>query len=484
MTTPKKLWKDFKYFPHQLSGIQWMLDKEINGTVVPPIRHLPSTTIYGGFQCDEMGLGKTIQMASVIVNHLQPMTLLFAPLAMIDTWTTVLQRSGCKVYHIIHKKWVAKSSSYTLPLRFIGNKNRPVVYITNYEKVCSSYHLFLSHKWNRIILDEAHKIRNGKGEISKNIVNIEAKLRWAITGTPIVNSLKDIVTLMAFLGVSHYPKFGWVPDYLTVLSNILLHRSMESLRDVLQDAPPYPIVEEMILPFSTQKEEDFYHGVQGATKELELLYQHESLTQAQLFTFIIRLRQISVHPQIYISAKQRQGNYERDDWKDSSTKLDAIHTIIRKDEERIHKYIVFCQFHEEMSLIRDSLIQCNLVMKENVLMYHGGLTQGQRAEVLQKSKESTERTVMLIQLHAGGVGLNLQEYDRMIFVSPWWTSAMMDQAMARAVRMGQTKVVHVYHLKLNVEKYKSYDIDRWISSTAEQKRQLLQKIFRLCSVQI
>jgi SNF2 family DNA or RNA helicase len=87
---------------------------------------------------------------------------------------------------------------------------------------------------------------------------------------------------------------------------------------------------------------------------------------------------------------------------------------------------------------------------------------------------------MIIQLQAGGVGLNLQEYDRIIFMSPWWTSALMDQAIARAVRMGQKKVVKVFHLLLAVEQSAAYNIDKIMNDKAEEKRYMLQKIFTMC----
>jgi SNF2 family DNA or RNA helicase len=88
---------------------------------------------------------------------------------------------------------------------------------------------------------------------------------------------------------------------------------------------------------------------------------------------------------------------------------------------------------------------------------------------------------MLIQLQSGGVGLNLQEYDRIIFVSPWWTSALMDQAIARAVRMGQTEVVKVYHLHLAAEHETAVNIDELINAKAEEKRSMLKKLFEMCS---
>lgn len=477
------LWKDFSYFPHQLDGIRWMLDKEYNGTQVPTRKGDDTVLVRGGFQCDDMGLGKTIQIASVIVNHIRPSTLLFAPLAMLDTWISVLQRAGCIVYQVEKRVWtrVPSSKLYT-PNRFLYGK-RPAVYVTNYEKLYTNSSLFHSVEWDRVVLDEAHKIRNGDSDMARSARKIVAPLRWVVTGTPLVNSLKDIVALLAFLGVPYSPLWRWEPRYLHLLPHLLLHRSLDSLRGVIQGAPPVPVVHEMVLPFTTKQEEEFYHGVQGTTESMAKKYASELLSSAQAFKLLLRLRQISVHPQIYIDAKRREdSSYQREDWGPSSTKLDAISRIISSDDNSsTHKYIIFCQFHEEMALIRKSLLADGLVADDHILMYHGALNQTERTAVLTRSKETTQRTVLLLQLQAGGVGLNLQEYDRILFVSPWWTSALMDQAIARAVRMGQTRVVHVYHLHLAAELDGSLNIDRLIHDTARSKRDLLHRLFTICA---
>jgi SNF2 family DNA or RNA helicase len=120
-----------------------------------------------------------------------------------------------------------------------------------------------------------------------------------------------------------------------------------------------------------------------------------------------------------------------------------------------------------------------LVKEDHILMYHGGMNYAERATCLKRSKETTESTVLLLQLQAGGVGLNLQEFDRMIFVSPYWTSALMDQAVARAVRMGQKKIVHVYHLALITEK-EGINIDNMVNEKADGKRRQLEALFRVC----
>lgn len=483
----RPLWKDFSYFPHQLEGINWMLDKEINGTPVPNKDGTMNTLIRGGFQCDDMGLGKTIQITSVIVNNPQPLTLLIAPLAMIDTWSNILQKVGCAVYEVDKNApvpWkLMNEPEAPIPRHFI--KMRPVVYVSNYEKLYHNPSLFRK-SWNRVVLDEAHKIRNGDGEVARYARKIVAPIRWVVTGTPLVNSLKDVVSLLAFIGVPYSKLWRWEPRYLRILPEIVIHRSLDSLRKVIKGAPPVPEINEVILPFTSKAEEEFYYGVQGATESMMKKYSSDLLSSAEAFKLLLRLRQISVHPQVYINAKRREDSgYNRKDWTEASTKLDKIKEIISNDtQNKVHKYIIFCQFNDEMAMIRQYLLNERLVEDDNILLYNGSMTQKERGEVLAKSKETTETTVLLLQLQAGGVGLNLQEYDRIIFVSPWWTSALMDQAIARAVRMGQTEIVKVYHLRLAAENEATINIDELVNAKAEEKRKMLEKLFAMCSQSI
>ncbi len=477
----KPLWADFAYFPHQLEGIQWMLEKERVGTAVPN-KNGEITLVKGGFQCDDMGLGKTIQMTAVIANNIVKNTLLIAPLAMIDTWSDVCLRAGMAVYQVDKKTktWALQKGNGSIPRHFM--KCRPAVYISNYEKL---YHVpgLFKREWDRVVLDEAHKIRNANGMVAFYARKIKAPLRWAMTGTPLVNSLRDVASLLAFLGVPTSASYAWEKRFQTILPQLLIHRSLDSLRSVIQGAPPIPEIHHMKLSFTTEEEEEFYHGVQCASASSATKYATEGLSASEAFLLLLRLRQISVHPQVYINSKRRQDiHYPRKDWEGPSTKLSAIKNILTGETDKeLHKYIIFCQFNDEMALIREYLLQEKLVKDENILLYCGVMNQEERRATLAKSKATTETTVLLIQLQAGGVGLNLQEYDRIIFVSPWWTSALMDQAVARAVRMGQTKVVKIFHLQLQAEQDGTVNIDMLVDSKAEEKRQMLQKLFAMCA---
>jgi len=469
----RPLWRGLTYFTHQEKGIRWMLAREQQGTVVSS----DGATVYGGLQCDDMGLGKTIQLTATLVHHPLPCTLLVAPLAMLETWADVCQHAGLRVYEVGREGWTRRPTPYGIPSHFL--RLQPAVYLCNYEKAYHRLSLLQSVSWDRVVLDEAHKIRNGKSVMAQRFTALPAQHRWALTGTPLVNGLSDVVSLFAFLGVP-CSTFTWKKTYARLMAELTIHRSLDSLRSILRAAPPPPKIQEDILPFYTEEEEDFYHGVQGGDEKRAAAYPREHLGRFARFKQLLRLRQLSVHPQVYLSALRREDPvYDRPDWSGPTTKFERIRAILQEEEK--HNYIIFCQFHEEMSLIREFLLLHHMAQEENILMYHGGMNQKERNAVLAHSKASTQKTVLLLQLQAGGVGLNLQEYDRILFLSPWWTAALMDQAMARAVRMGQTRVVHVYHLRLATEDTKSLNIDAFVHEKADQKRKQLSQLFQLCN---
>lgn len=477
----KPLWNGFTYFEHQVQGIEWMLEKERNCTMVAD-RNGGQVLVRGGFQCDDMGLGKTIQTAAVMVNNPVKKTVLLAPLAMLSTWSDICKKIGMLVYEVDPKnnrRWTVQNIKAGIPRHFM--KCRAEVYITNYEKLYNVPELFKG-EWDRVVLDEAHKIRNADSIVAIYARKLKAPLRWALTGTILVNSLKDVVSLMAFIGVPTSAMHTWEPRYRQMLPDLLIHRSLDSLRSVIKGAPPVPVIHHMNLPFTTQEEELFYQGIQGKTESMVAKYGSESLSSQQAFLMLLRLRQISIHPQIYINSKRREHiSYSRPDWNGPSTKLQAMKNIIRGETDgQVHKYIIFCQFNDEMSLIRDYLLQEKLAKDENILLYHGGLNQAERNAVLDTSKATTETTVLLLQLQSGNAGITLVEYDRVIFMSPYWNSATIQQAEARSVRIGQQKVVHIYHLHLEAEQENTINIDRLVNKKAEEKSMMLKKLYEMC----
>ena len=108
------------------------------------------------------------------------------------------------------------------------------------------------------------------------------------------------------------------------------------------------------------------------------------------------------------------------------------------------------------------------------------MNMNEKREALEASKETLvgrQQEVLLVQLQSGGTGLNLQHCDRIVFMGPWWTAALMDQAIGRAVRIGQQNQVFVHHLVLREEM--TMNIDKMMLIAAETKRNLCAKFLEI-----
>ena len=449
------LWPGFAYKPHQVDGIEWLVQQE---------KKTPS----GGIVCDEMGLGKTIQLLALLKREKRTHTLLVAPVAVLSQWEEAAQRSGFSTLRPkktkFHREW--KSDGKFRPFA-------PKLYLIGYEAARNSPQFLTMVEWTRLICDEAHRLASKKSALSAMALIIRAPTKWMLTATPIVNSTKDIVNLLTIVGVD-FPKQP--AELLPLVREYVMARSMDDLRGSDVVAPPKPEIHREVLPFVSEEEEEFYKGMTGLiVKRWKALEDEVGGSNALLkLRLFMRLRQLSVHPQVYIEARRTSNPaQDRPDWTGSSTKFDAIEKLLKEPSEKPHKWIIFCHFHSEMELLKKKLDALPFVGR--VFMYNGTLGQSERASVIAATHEpSTTTDVLLIQLQSGGVGLNLQHFDRMIFNGPWWTSALMEQAVGRAVRIGQAEVVHVYHLVLKEEE--ALNIDQYMLNKADEKGSLCKEI--------
>ena len=462
------LWPGLVLHAHQEEGVERMLKMERQGVAVQDLSVEGEETqtgglVRGGLLCDGMGVGKTIETLTLIAENPKRRTLLLMPKALVGPWLENGHHADFPCFLLEDGEWVlAKRGSRSSAL-----------YITNYETILYKPSVTLDLEWDRVVLDESHRIRNPSTRLSGRIRSLKAPLRWALTGTPLVNVMRDIVSQMAFVGVPHVPGFRWIAEYYEPLvPALVIRRSMEDIRGVVAMVPPVALVETHALDFLSTEEADFYHGLQGLRDAIK----YARVSSKHILEMLLRLRQTSVSPEIYMSALRRKDPTYEETWTKPSTKMVALAHLV-KEEQKEHKFLVFCSFHEEMDLLAYYLEH---VCGTKAELYHGGLSNGERADVLDRSEKESCR-VLLIQLQSGGVGLNLQSFDRVVFMTPWWTSALMDQAIARAVRMGQTKVVRVIHLVLAEVEEMGVDIDKMMMGTAEDKRELLEDFFALAA---
>jgi SNF2 family DNA or RNA helicase len=455
------LWQDFEFMEHQRVGVRWMLEKEAEGT--------------GGLLCDDMGLGKTIQLAGLIKNQprsSKQSTLVIAPVAVLEQWKTVFKRAALRV-------WVPKPRHYTWELEL---KSKDIlahnVHVIGYEAAQRNPSLVKLFKWNRVIYDEAHRLGSNNSSTELALTFKErVKNIWLLTGTPIVNKVKDISTLFNVAGIDTPGGYD-LETLAPVMKKYIMARSMDQLRDQISAAPPKPAFETLHLDFNTEEEREFYNGMTGIICKRWKALDEDSggptgLARLRLF---MRLRQLSLHPQVYIAARKAalKKLYTRADWTASSTKFDKLREIVCESPTS-HKWIIFCHFRHEMDMLQEMFRQENSI--ELVQQYNGGMNATEKADVIERSHLPLlegKQEVMLIQLQSGGTGINLQHFDRIIFTGPWWTKALMEQAVGRAVRIGQKNVVKVFNLSLKEEE--ALNIDKYMLEKAYEKGELCKEV--------
>ena len=464
LAMPKSLWLGFEYLPHQVTGVMWMLNREC------------STEARGGILCDEMGLGKTIQMMGLIKSGTKSpreTSLLVAPVAVLEQWKKVAWRCGFTV------KVPSKSGMSWQSEGKVRSLLAPQIHCIGFEAAVSKKWLLTNVTWTRLIYDEAHRIASGNTG-TELALKIKADKKWLLTGTPIVNKIKDFVTLLKIIGIEK-----GLSNQLTQLGptikKYVMVRTMEQLRSSIPDAPAAPIHEVKHLEFLSKEEEVFYHSKADiiASQLNKLEGARGSGAALQRLKLLMRLRQVSLHPQIYNEARKAQlkQHWTQPDWEGSSTKFEAIRELVTSATES-SKWIIFCHFKQEMNMLERMLRGESAV--ELVQQYNGGLSAAQKEDVLERTHMPVmdgKQEVLLVQLQSGGTGLNLQHFDRIIFTGPWWTQALMQQAVGRAVRIGQKKQVIVYHLRLKAEEEdESINIDTFMTEKAEGKGDLCKSV--------
>lgn len=470
----KPLWTDFEYKPHQLFGVGWLLARE-----------KAPTEAQGGILADEMGLGKTIQIAGLLRNNItapRQMNLLVAPVAVLEQWKAVLRRTGFSVQVPAPSgvSWLPEElpAGATAPPK----KLWPIVCVMGYEKMTRSPILSTAYSWHRIIFDEAHRLAGAGSTCGHIAQRIEATHRWLLTATPIINDMSDLRRLFKILRVEAAANNVMDAD---LLKTYILARTMEQLRTSIPDAPPKPFFNTISLPFETEAEAEFYRGkVSLITRRWESLQAQEGAGAAlERLKLFMRLRQLSLHPQIYVVARQKalKGLGAIPDWDGGSTKFSALRRLVCSEPGK--RWIIFGHFTEEMRMLKATFEAEPTVGR--VQIYNGGLSHKEKAAVVEATHQPLEPgkgEVLLVQLQSGGTGLNLQHFNRIVFTGPWWTSALMEQAVGRAVRIGQHEAVGVYRLTLKEEE--QLNIDAFMMAKAETKGGLCQQVLQAATKDI
>ena len=409
--------------PYQHDGLRWLADRESD----------PNHP--GGFLCDEMGLGKTVQMLAVMcVNPTR--TLVVVPKSIVSQWRDEIQKfaphlsvcvfDGAK--RVLTDADVTIAPYSVLPTR-VGMPVCPLLHV----------------RWGRVILDEGHEIRNRRSKTHIAACALYGTIRWIVTGTPVFNSMADFVALCGFLGHNRKDVQA-IPDS---------YRQLYVLRRTKADVAKYnPRLELPPCDFENlelemyDEEFDLYHEVyeraQGVIRNI-MNSGNQGMHQMELLEALMRTRQVMTWPQAYLNGIAAQSKTEPDEWKGRSKKMEVLLDSITAHPTE--KSLVFCNFIGEMDEIQRRLGD------RTVFRIDGSVDKATRDSSIAAFTASSEAQdaprpapVFLIQIKAGGVGLNLQAATRVYITAPSWNPATELQAIARAHRTGQTKKVVVRRL--------------------------------------
>jgi SNF2 family DNA or RNA helicase len=401
--------------PYQHNGLRWLAARETD-----PVHP-------GGFLCDEMGLGKTVQMlATMCVNPVR--TLIIVPKSIVSQWRDEIMRFAphFTVNVFDGPKRVVTDADITiapysvLPTR-VGQPICPLLRVN----------------WGRVILDEGHEIRNRRSKTHVAACAISAPIRWILTGTPIFNSMADFANLCGFIGFDRRDVQA-MPELFR--EKYVLRRTKTEVAEHNKrlELPPcdFQNLELEMYPEEAELYQEVFDRAQGIIQNI-IHSENRALHQMEILEALMRTRQALTWPQTYLNGIAAQVKIEPEEWKGRSKKLETLIDLI--DSHPKEKTLVFYNFTGEMLEIKRRL------GNRQVFRLDGSVDKVQKDAAIVDFKGSTvvPAPVFLIQIKAGGVGINLQEATRIYITAPSWNPATELQAIARAHRTGQTQKVTV-----------------------------------------
>ena len=402
---------------------------------------------FGGILADDMGLGKTIQLLAVIQSYLEEEknpnpSIVVCPSSLSLNWKNEINKFAPNIKTIvIHGNAEERANQ-------IGNKEKYNLVITSYDLLKRDIEEYKAQNYTfkYIIADEAQYIKNNNTQNAKVIKEIKAETRFALTGTPIENSLSELWSIFDFIMPGYlysYRKFKeiyevpivkesdeWVLKKLKMLIEPFILRRTK--QEVLTELPDKTV---SILNNEMQDEQlkIYTSYMANAKREVneELKENGFEKSQMKILALLMRLRQICCHPSLFIS------NYTGE-----SSKLNQCIEVIKDAVLSGHKILLFSSYSSMLEIIGEEL------KKENIKHFKltGQTKVGDRLKLVEEFNNSSDIKVFLISLKAGGTGLNLIGADMVIHYDPWWNLSAENQATDRTYRIGQKKNVQVYKL--------------------------------------
>ena len=400
----------------------------------------------GGILADDMGLGKTVQALALVAHaietnpHTRPF-LVVAPTSVVPGWVIEAERflPGADVVEITATE---NKSGRPLAETIAGAR----IVVTSYALFRLDFEAYDGIEWAALILDEAQFAKNPASQAHRCAVGLRAPAKFALTGTPLENSLVDVWSMCAIVAPGLFPSARRFAEHFVRpiaqresaemaaariaelrrrIRPIVLRRTKQLVAAELPPKQEQTI--EVHLPPAHREIYDTF--LQRERQKLLGLIQDLDRNRFIVFRSLTLLRMLALDASLIDSAHAAL----------PSAKLDALMEHLAAVVAEGHRALVFSQFTSFLRLAADRLDAAGIAYA-----YLDGSTR-QRAAVISGFRAGTE-PVFLISLKAGGFGLNLIEADYVFLLDPWWNPAAENQAIDRTHRIGQTRPVNVYRL--------------------------------------
>ena len=411
---------------YQKEGVKWLYNIDKTG--------------FGGILADEMGLGKSIQTIYYIKELLKENDdykfLIVSPTSLAYNWEKEFDKFEPKIEKEVLLGTRIKRRE---KMNHLENIN---VLITTYGLVREDKEYYEKMNFKTIIIDEAQNIKNYNAEISKSVKSLKAETKFALTGTPIENSIDEVWSIYDFImpgmlpDIQVFDKKFKIKDFdeegnkkleelNKIISPFILRRKK---KDVIKDLPPK--IENNIYVELTKEQKKLYLAeLEKVNKETESIMATGGINKLRfmILQLLTKLRQICINPNILYK-----------DYSGGSGKMEEFIKVVETAVENHHKILIFTSFKEALLLAKKELTERGITS----YVIDGSTPSKKRIELVDKFN-ADNTNVFFIMLKAGGTGLNLTSADIVIHLDLWWNPQAENQATDRTHRIGQTKTVEV-----------------------------------------
>lgn len=400
----------------------------------------------GGILADDMGLGKTIQLLAVILSYVQKNkgnvkpSIIICPSSLALNWYNEIQKFTSTL------KALVISGDYLERKRKIEEIGKYQVIITSYDSLKRDIDLYKNYCFKYVVADEAQYIKNNNTKNSKAIKTINAETKFALTGTPIENSLSELWSIFDFIMPGYLYKYKKFKELYE--TPIIKEQNEDVMNKLKKQIEPFvlrrtkgevltELPDKTVTILNNEMSEEQYNIYMSymAQARKEIMSQIDingfEKSQIKILSLLMRLRQICCHPKLFLR-----------EYEGESSKLNQCIEIIQDAVLGGHKILLFSSYTSMFEIIEEKLK--NIGVK--YLKLTGQTKVGERIELVDKFNTDENIKVFLISLKAGGTGLNLTGADMVIHYDPWWNLSAENQATDRTYRIGQKRNVQVYKL--------------------------------------